>query len=75
MKKVLFLLFFIPLVSFGQDYGNDAEALKICTYLQGNNFVSNNEADKSLDKILSVIGASKNFVLTPCSEINNEYQE
>ena len=71
MGKLLYLFFFIPLVSFGQDYGNDAEALKICTYLQGNNFVSNNEADKSLDKILSVIGASKRFVLQPCSNTNN----
>jgi hypothetical protein len=36
-----------------------------------NNFISDSEAENALDKILNTIGASKNFVLTPCSEINN----
>ena len=71
MKKLLFLLVFIPLVSFGQDYGNSADAIKLCSVLQTNNFGTDAEAEKGLDKILSVIGASKRFVLQPCSNINN----
>jgi hypothetical protein len=71
MKKLLFLLVFIPIVSFGQDYGNNADAIKLCTVLQTNNFGTDAEAEKGLDRILSVIGASKRFVLQPCSNINN----
>jgi len=71
MKKLLFLLVFIPLVSFGQDYGNSADAIKLCTVLQTNNFGTDAEAEKGLDRILSVIGASKRFVLQPCDNINN----
>ena len=33
--------------------------------------MSDSEAENALDKILNTIGASKNFVLTPCSEISN----
>lgn len=40
MKKLLLLLLFIPLVSFGQDYGNDIDALKLCTVIQNNSFIS-----------------------------------
>ena len=71
MKKILLLLLFIPLVSFGQDYGNDSDALKLCTAIQTNSFISDNKADNALDRILSVIGASKRFVLQPCDNINN----
>ena len=71
MKKLLFLLVFIPLVSFGQDYGNSADAIKLCSVLQTNNFGTDVEAEKGLDRILSVIGASKRFVLQPCDNINN----
>ena len=71
MKKLLFLLVFIPLVSFGQDYGNSADAIKLCTFIQTNNFTTDAEAERGLDRILSVIGASKRFVLQPCSNINN----
>lgn len=71
MKKLIFLLLFIPLVSFGQDYGNNADAIKLCSVLQTNNFGTDAEAEKGLDRILSVIGASKRFVLQPCSNINN----
>ncbi len=71
MKKLLFLLVFIPLVSFGQDYGNSVDAIKLCTVLQTNNFGTDAEAERGLDRILSVIGASKRFVLQPCSNINN----
>ena len=71
MKKLILLLLFIPFVSFGQDYGNDSDALKLCTAIQTNNFATDIEAEKALDRILSVIGASKRFVLKPCDNINN----
>ena len=71
MKKHILLLLFIPLVSFGQDYGNDSDALKLCTAIQTNSFISDSKADNALDRILSVIGASKRFVLQPCDNINN----
>ena len=70
MKKLILILF-IPLISFGQDYGNDSDALKLCTAIQTNSFISDSKADNSLDRILSVIGASKRFVLQPCDNINN----
>jgi hypothetical protein len=56
---------------FAQDYGNNAETLKLCTTLQTNSFSSNLDADSALDRILDVVGLSKNFVLAPCSDINN----
>ena len=71
MRKLILLLLFIPLVSFGQDYGNSVDAMKLCTVLQTNNFGTDAEAEKGLDRILSVIGASKRFVLQPCDNINN----
>ena len=67
MKKLLFLLLIVPVVSFGQT----KEELQLCLTAQSNSFTSDSEADNALDRILGVIGASKNFVLTPCSEINN----
>jgi hypothetical protein len=69
MKRLLLLLFSFTL--FAQDYGNDAEALELCTTLQSNSFSSDLDADNALDRILSVVGLSKNFVLSPCSNINN----
>ena len=71
MKKLILLLLFVPLLTFGQDYGNDSDALKLCTAIQTNNFTTDVEAEKALDRILSVIGASKRFVLQPCDNINN----
>ena len=56
---------------FSQDYGNDSEALKLCSVLQTNRFGTDVEAENALDKILNAIGASKRFVLQPCSNINN----
>ena len=71
LKKLLLLLLFIPLVSFGQDYNNDSEALKICSSLQVRSFASNSAADNALERILGTIGASKRFVLQPCNNTNN----
>jgi hypothetical protein len=69
MIRLLLLLFSFTL--FAQDYGNNAEALELCTTLQSNSFSSDLDADNALDRILSVVGLSKNFVLSPCSGINN----
>lgn len=69
MKKLFILLFSISV--YAQDYGNNAETLKLCTTLQTNSFTSNLDADTALERILDVVGLSKNFVLTPCSDINN----
>ena len=66
MKKLLLLLL-VPMVSFGQT----KEELELCLAMQSSNFMTDSEAENALDKILNTIGASKNFVLTPCSEINN----
>ena len=67
MKKLILLLLIVPLMTVGQT----KEELELCFFAQTNSFSSDNEADNALDRILGVIGASKNFVLTPCSEINN----
>ena len=45
--------------------------MEICLAMQSNNFMSDTEAENALDKILDVIGASKNFILLPCDKINN----
>lgn len=52
------------------DYKNSINSALICDVLS-NNFSSNNEAEIALNRILSVIGASKNFIIKPCNEIKN----
>ena len=72
MKKILLTLaLLISFSSFGQDYRNSKDALKLCSVLQSNNFVSDSQAEKALNRILSEIGASKRFVLQSCDNINN----
>lgn len=75
MKKLLIILFFvshfISVDTFSQEYGNSIDPLKLCVAIQSNNFISDVEAENALDRILSVIGASKRFVLQPCDNINN----
>lgn len=75
MKNLLFVLIFILYTqkskSQSLDYGNDLAAIKICNAIQGNNFASEKAADSALEQILSVVGASKRFVLQECSNINN----
>ena len=70
LKRIVVLLLFVQ-VSFGQEYGNDIDTMKLCSSLQANNFGTDAEAERGLEKILSVIGASKRFVLQPCDNINN----
>ncbi len=75
MKKLVLLLFFgahfLSVDAFSQEYGNSVDPLKLCVAIQSNNFISDVEAENALDRILSVIGASKRFVLQPCDNINN----
>lgn len=73
MKRIFGLIFLLSNILYSQnlDYNNGYESVRICTAIQGNNFVSEKSADESLTKILSVIGASKRFVLQECSNINN----
>jgi hypothetical protein len=67
MKKLILLLLFIPLVSFGQT----KEEIELCRVFQTRSFASNAEAENALNKIISVTGLKKNFTLTPCNGINN----
>jgi hypothetical protein len=73
MKKLLLILLCLPMIGFGQgcEYGSGTNVDEICNLLQGNSFSSDRNADKALDKILSVTGLSKNFVLQQCNGINN----
>jgi tetratricopeptide (TPR) repeat protein len=75
MKKLTILICIIAFFGFSkllaQDYGNKVDPLKLCIAIQSNNFISDAEAENALDRILSVIGASKRFVLQPCDNIDN----
>ena len=72
MKKLLYLFIFIfPLGLLSQSYDDASEASELCLAIQGNSFMNDKKAEAALDKILSVIGASKTFILQPCSKINN----
>lgn len=71
MKNFIYFITLISYISFSQDYGNNSNSLEICTAIQINNFSSDYKAEKALDQILNVIGASKRFVLQPCDNINN----
>ena len=63
----------MPIIGFGQacNYGGVNDASEICLFYQGNEFNSDKNADIALDKILSVTGMSKRFVLKQCSGISN----
>jgi len=67
IRLIIFLLF--VQLSFGQT----KEGVELCLEYQKvvSGFTSEKEANKALDKILNVIGASKNFTLIPCDNINN----
>ena len=80
MKNFSLLLIFYLFINFSfsqeediynLDYNNSQKAVEICTELKGSSFMSNAEADEALSKILSVVGASKRFIVTPCEDINN----
>ena len=75
MKKLFFILVFIFTVqninAQELEYGNKNDTIELCTYMQGTNFSTDIEAERGLEKILSVIGASKRFILQPCDNIKN----
>jgi len=75
MKNLLLLTLFVFIGSINaQSYDDASEASELCLLAQGsigNNFIDDKDADIALEKILSVIGASKRFILQPCSDINN----
>ena len=67
MKRTFFFFLFIHFIGLSQT----KDELDICFALQSNSFSSDAIANNALDRILNTIGASKNFVLTPCSKISN----
>ena len=76
MRKIILLLVFLTstLLTNAQSYDDASEASELCLLAQGsigNNFTNDKDADIALEKILAVIGASKRFILQPCSGINN----
>ena len=76
MRKIILLLVFLTstLLTNAQSYDDASEASELCLLAQGsigNNFTNDKDADIALEKILAVIGASKRFILQPCSDINN----
>jgi len=74
MQKLLLILLCLPMIGFGQgcQYGSSTDASELCDfYNRGNSFTSDKNADIALDKILSVTGMSKRFVLKQCNDISN----
>tara|TARA_R110000796_G_scaffold252425_1_gene386717 strand:+ start:1090 stop:2178 length:1089 start_codon:yes stop_codon:yes gene_type:complete len=69
MRNLLYIL--VLLISFSSFGQNNKDALRLCSVLQSNSFSSNSAAEDALEKILGAIGASKRFVLQPCSNTNN----
>ena len=70
------ILFFFTLNHINaqsSDYGSKTDTMLVCVALSGNNFSSDTAAEKALDKILNVIGATRRFVLQACNSINNAY--
>jgi len=70
MRALLFLFFFIPLISTSQDYKN-YKGVQMCLAIQTYGFSSDTDAEEALDMIMDVSGLNKNFILSPCENINN----
>ena len=66
-KRIIAFCFFIQAFFNGfaqSSYGDAQDAQKLCLAMQGtNSFRSDNDADVALNKILSVVGLAKRFVL------------
>ena len=65
--KILFLAIIINSSLFGQT----KDELNLCLAIQETKFSSDRDAENALSMILDVIGASQNFILAPCENINN----
>ena len=70
MKKLLLILSF--LIAFNS-YSQNNDGIEICLQYQKSlkSFITDKEAEDALNKILNVIGASRNFFLVSCDEISN----
>jgi tetratricopeptide (TPR) repeat protein len=72
MKNLLYLYCLIYSLGLtAQSYNDASEASELCFAMQGNSLINNEKAEVALNRILSVIGASKTFILQPCSGIDN----
>ena len=71
--SVIVVLICLPLIGFGQtdNYTKSVNAAELCDVVKGNSFSTYQNADLALDKILSVTGMSKRFVLKECNGISN----
>ena len=67
MKKPISFIILVLLVQITiaqkLDYGNDLSAIKICNAIQGNNFLSESEADSALDKIMQLNGIHFDWIV------------
>ena len=72
MKKITFLLIVSVLIQTN-GIAQTKTGIELCIEYQKafSAFTSEKEANVALDKILDVIGASKNFTLIPCDDISN----
>ena len=68
MNKFILIAF----LSFSSiTFSQSRDALELCIAVRGNSFMSNVEAERSLEKILNTVGLSQNFVLQSCDRIEN----
>lgn len=74
------ILFIMPIFSvlaqeenikFSSYVDNANEANELCAAFKGQNFTTEKEANEALELIVSTIGASKNFILRSCENIDN----
>ena len=65
-KTLLSLIFLITYNSYSQKQAN---GIDICIALKG--FNSSSEAENALDRIISSVGISKNFVVQECPNVSN----
>jgi tetratricopeptide (TPR) repeat protein len=71
---ITLLLSILSLYSLSQAhsyYGSKLEAKELCDFYRGSSFSTDEKADEAVNKILSVSGLSKRFVLHSCSKIEN----
>ena len=68
MKKIFVL---VSLIFANFSNAQTKEGAELCFAMQSNNVMSDIKAENALDKILDVIGVSKNFTLIPCDKISN----
>ena len=71
--SIIIVLICLPLIGFGQtdNYTKSVNAAELCDVMKGNSLSTYQNADLALDKILSVTGMSKRFVLKECNGITN----